>query len=441
MKNKKCIIMKIQYKRYFYKLRSKLKKKIRNGCKISKKILKKYHLINKISLYRKMGASHKRQLFTINVLKVFNLSTDPDTVLSFLKKLKNDLNNDTAYDLYIDHSNTEEINLDASYLFDNIIKEYSKYWEKLHIKIKISGKVSKKKEVNNFLLSFGLLYELNITKHKLFPELADSDYTNKYITYKKIGTSKETYSAGNASTELVNYFNNCFIANNLQIKDDETKCNLADCFGEIIKNAEEHSGIKPTEWIVLGCYSKSTHSCSFSIINYGNSFYQSLAENSSTARHVLDEVTKVIYEHSNFFEKLFLNKPLYEQAIWSYMAIQDGISSKRSESGKASTRGQGIIDVVEFIDKIRNKKSKDTHLSIISGNTFINLDYEYPLVYNKKGKNQETRRFVYLNKKGGFSNPPDLDKLKIMKSNFPGVIFSGFFIIDQDYLLKQMRSA
>jgi len=97
--------------------------------------------------------------------------------------------------------------------------------------------------------------------------------------------------------------------------------------------------------------------------------------------------------------------------------------------------------VVEFIDKIRNKKSKDTHLSIISGNTFINLDYEYPLVYNKKGKNQETRRFVYLNKKGGFSNPPDLDKLKIMKSNFPGVIFSGFFIIDQDYLLKQMRSA
>ena len=440
MKNYSQIQKNIEHKRFFLRLRSKIKKKLRRGGKITKSMLKKYHLRKKAPLYRKMGISHKRKQFTINVPKKFDLSTDPDTVLNFLDDLEKRLNNDTAYDLYIDHSETESINLDASYLFDKIIKNYSKYWNRLHIKIRISGTASKNTDVNNFLLSFGLLHELNIKKHKLFPNLADRDYTSKYITFKRDGTSLKAYSAGNASTELVKYFDNCFNENELKIKDD-AKGNLADCFGEIIKNAEEHSGKSTTEWIVLGCYTKSTHSCSFSIINYGNSFYQSLAKNESTAKTVLEEISKVIYNHNKIITKLLLDKVLYEQAIWTYMAIQDGISSKRSESGKASTRGQGIIDVLEFIDQIRNKKSKNTHLNIISGNTFLNIDYEYPLMSRKRGKNQETRRFMYLNKKGNFSNPPDLKKIILMKSFFPGVIFSGHFIIDQGYLSKRIRSA
>jgi hypothetical protein len=136
-----------------------------------------------------------------------------------------------------------------------------------------------------------------------------------------------------------------------------------------------------------------------------------------------------------------LNKDIYEQAIWTYMAIQDGISSKRREAGKASTRGQGIMDVVQFIDQIRNKQNRETHLSIISGNTFLSIDYEYPLVEKRVGKNQEIRRFLFLNKEANFTNKPDLKKLKLIKNNFPGVIFSGYFIIDKDYLLSQIRSA
>jgi hypothetical protein len=421
-------------------MRSKYKKKLRNGGKISPKISKKYHLYKKTNFYKKMGASQKRETYTIKVPSIFDLSTDPDTVLNFLDELNKKLNHNIAYDLYIDHSETMTINLDASYLFDKLIKDYSKYWAGFHTKIRISGRVSENKDVNNFLLSFGLLYELNIKHHHLFPEKADKDYTNKYLTFKQIGSSYKDYLAGNVSAELVNYFNKCFNENNFKIK-EEAKSDLVGCFGEIIKNAEEHSGNEKTDWIVLGCYTKSIHSCSFSIINYGNSFYQSLAENESTAKEVLKEVSDVIYSHNNIIDKLRLNKHFYEQAIWTYMAIQDGISSKRPESGKASTRGQGIMDVVEFVDEIRNKEKHETHLSIISGNTFLNIDYEYPLVEKRIGENQEIRRVLYLNKDKNFSNPPDLKKLKLIKNNFPGVIFSGCFIIDEDYLLSQMRSA
>jgi len=440
MKNYRFIQERIEFKRFLRRLRSKYIKKLRNGGKISRLMSKKLHIKNKAFLYKKMGAFRKRELYNIKVPKIFDLSTDPDLVLSYLDKLKKDLNHKTAYDLHVDHSDTEIIDLDASFLFDRLIKDYSKYWARLHIKIRISGKASVHTEVNNFLLSFGLLNELNITHHNLFPDKADKDYSDKYITYKKRGTSDKKYLAGNASTELVNYFNKCFIENNFKII-DEAKTSLMDCFGEIIKNAEEHSGRKQTEWTVLGCYNKTTHSCSFSIINHGNSFYQSLAENESTAKEILKEVSDVIYSHNNVMKKLTIDRNLYEQSIWTYMAIQDGISSKRSESGKASTRGQGIMDVVQFIDQIRNKENHETHLCIISGNTFLNIDYEYSVIEKKIGKNQETRRFIYFNKDGNLSSPPDLKKLKPIKIRFPGVIFSGYFTIDENYLFSQMRSA
>jgi hypothetical protein len=388
-----------------------------------------------------MGAwsPQRREYYNISVPKIFDLSTEPELVLDFIEKLKKDLSHEIAYNIHIDHSKTEKINLDASYLFDKTIKDYSEYWRKLHIKIQITGTASDNIEVNNFLLSFGILAELNITNHQLFPNLADRDYTSKYITYKKYGTSYKSYLAGNASTELVTYFDNCFKENKLKIKED-AKTSLVDCFGEIIKNAEEHSGENPTEWVVLGCYAKFNHSCSFSIINYGNSFYESLADNKSTAQEVLQQVSTVIFNHNNVIKKLMLDKELYKQVIYTYMAIQDGISSKRSGSGKASTRGQGIMDVMQFIDQIRNKTNQETHLSIISGNTFLNIDYKYPLVEKKKGKNQETRRIMYLNNENSFLNPPDLKKLNSIKSKFPGVIFSGYFIIDHDYLVSHMRS-
>jgi hypothetical protein len=440
MKDYELIQKRIDSKRFFCRVRSKYKKLLRNGGKISRKISKKYHLYKKVSFYIKMGKARKSYPYDIKVPSIFDLSTDPEAVLYFLEKLDKDLNHDVVYELFIDHNDTQRINLDASYLFDKLIKKYSEYWTRFHIKIKISGRVSKNKDVNNFLLSFGLLYELNIKHHHLFSDKADKDYTNKYLTFKRNGSSYKRYLAGNVSTELVNYFDKCFNENNFEIK-EEAKSDLVDCFGEIIKNAEEHSGKKETDWIVLGCYSKFTHSCSFSIINYGNTFYQSLAQNESTAKEVLQNISKVIYSHNSFVKKLLLDKEHYEQAIWTYMAIQDGISSKRPESGKASTRGQGIMDVVEFVDEIRIKEKHETHLSIISGNTFLNIDYKYPLVKKRIGKNQEIRRFLYLNKDNNFSNPPDLKKLKLIKNNFPGVIFSGCFIIDEDYLLSQMRSA
>jgi hypothetical protein len=424
-------------------MRSKCIKKLRNNGQIEKSRAKKYKINNRESQYQTMGSARNHGTLEIKVLENFDMSQNAENIIKYLDDLKNKLNRQKVYDLHIDHSNTKYISLDASYLFDSMIRNYINYWKRLHINIIASGVVSNSKEVNNFLLSFGLLSELeNVNTSKLFPLKADSDFGKKYIILKREGTSRKEYLAGNASTDMVDFFNKCFNNNGFKIN-DSAKSNLVDCFGEIIRNAEEHSGKNETKWIILGCYDKSRHSCSFSVINEGLTYYETLSQNTSTAKDALTDVEQLIYTHTSLFEKMkmILDKKLYTELIWTYMALQDGISSKRNLVGQGSTRGQGIMDVIEFIDHIRNKKEHETYIDIISGTSIIHIDYSYPLETKLVGIKQEKRRVMVLNNEKDFHMPPDLNKIKYMVNKYHGSIFSGNFVIDRNFLTSNMKGA
>lgn len=436
MKNRKKIEKHVAEKRYYRRLRSKYKRRLRNGAHLSNSFLKKYHLNKTQNRYRTIGKyGHKKlQLLQIDIPERFSFTTDAEKTTSFLKKTNEQLAGDEPFNLFINHENTSEIGLGASFIFDQAIKSYILYWRQYRVHINLSGKVSKSKAVNNFLLSFGLLDELGMVHHSLFPDRADIDYKEKYITYKKVGSSTQKYAAGNASTELTQYFDSCLCENGFRIA-EAAKSNLVDCFGEIIKNAEEHAGTKTTIWHVLGCYDKETHLCSFAIINYGMSFYESLANPESTAKEVLERVQRIVYSHIGFLRKLGIVRENYEELIWTMMALQDGISSKRSATGVSSTRGQGIMDVIEFIDAIRSAQ-KETNLAILSGKSLVQIDFTYPILNKTVGKHLEKRRIMTFNKESDLHLPPDDGFVKVLKGNFKGTVFSGKFVIDKEFLVS-----
>jgi hypothetical protein len=236
-------------------------------------------------------------------------------------------------------------------------------WKKNRIHIILSGKASKSREINNFLLSFGFFSHINIISKQICPKDADFDYKKRFILFQKSGNAKLEYLAGNACTELTEFFDKCFKANGFSIK-DEAKGYLIDIFGEIIRNTEEHSSNNTDDWNVIGCYSKEKHVCSFSIINKGNSFYESLSAINSKASDALNEVDDILLKHRSFINKLTGSKEKYIENIWTMMALQDGISSKRTEFGKSSSRGLGMMDIISFIDSIRNKQEQTSHLKI-----------------------------------------------------------------------------
>jgi hypothetical protein len=236
---------------------------------------------------------------------------------------------------------------------------------------------------------------------------------------------------------LVEYFNSCFKHNHLQIK-EEARLELVNKFGEIIGNAEEHAGNDGGGWVALGCYDKEERECSFAIVNFGRSIYESLSNANSTAADVIENIADVINSNKRIWEKTVgMFDKNQEEPLWNVMALQDGISSKRTISGKGSTRGKGIMDVLTFIDAVKSEDG--AKVGIVSGHSSITMDYTYPIVQKEIGVNKEKRRIISFNKEKDLKMPPDKEKVFAIKKKFEGTVFGGRFKINEKYLTIKME--
>lgn len=439
-KYKKRMELLNRQKKIFYRtVRSKLKQRIYRGGKVSRRLRKKYNL-KVTGSYVEKARYHRQglEVFPIKIPKKFCFFADPVGTNNFFKDLRKTICKKKPYDYHISHENTDEIGLAASFLFDQLLKDERTYWGQRGIVINFSGRISNVSKVNNFLLSYGLLKELGIPTRKFPPNSFDQDYGNKYITLKMQGSKKNLYQKSQASCLLVEYFDQCFRYNGMTITPDAQR-DLIDSIGEIIGNAEEHCGKEDGQWYALGCYNKENHNCTFAIINYGRTIYENLSNKNSTAATVINRIKKIIDSHRPFLEKTYgkLTKA-HEEPIWNVMALQDGISSLRTSAGRGRTRGQGIMDVLHFIEIVKSKNSV-TKISLISGASAIIIDYAYPIIEKPVGEGKEIRRIITFNKEQDLRYPPDKRKVLTLKDKFEGTIFAGSFIIDKKYLLKSLE--
>lgn len=433
--NNDYFLIRLTEERGYRRKRSKLKKKIRMHGKVSAH-QKKYYNLSKYIPYEPIDDHH---FLYIHVPKKLCFIEDHDGTFEFLIELEKILSRKKPIGLNIRHNDTEKIGLAASSIFDNIIQIYITKWKRRGVRVNIKGHLSNVKSVNNFLLSFGLLSGLNISNKFALKDI-DYDYKSKYVVFKMQGSSSSPYLKSEASTKLVDYFRKCLNYSNIDLTSHGYGM-LVDAIGEIIGNAEEHSDRTPAKWSCLGCYDKDSAQCGFSIFNYGATIYESLSGPKSTSTKVIQAVADVISNSKSILQKLKNNvfaKPS-EEPIWNVMAIQDGISSKRTEQGPDSTRGHGLMDVVEFVETLRSK-GDPVKISIISGRSKIIIDYAYPII--KQTVNQvtkETRRLLPFNKEGNLKIPADPTKVFYMDHQFNGVIITGYFKINEEYLTQKLE--
>ncbi|NTU49809.1 MAG: hypothetical protein HGA87_02775 [Desulfobulbaceae bacterium] len=406
--------------------------KLLRGGRVSKRTEKKYHL--KTNPYLKEYKKQSLETYSIKVPKHFCFLVDPQGTSDFLASLKKLLNKKPR-NYYIDHTETETIGPSPSYLFDELIKGEIEFWRAKKIRINVGGEISKTKKVNNFLLACGLLKSLKITAKVFSKDRVDWDYANKYLTFDYCGNKKSSLHSSIGASRLVDYFNKCFNHNSFELT-EFAKSELIGTIAEIIGNAEEHCGNEEGEWVVLGAYDKDEHICRFSILNKGRSIYESLSSKDSTAAEVLEEVQSIIIKHKPIWEKagrVFRNED--EETIWNVMALQDGISSKRTASGTGNSRGQGIMDVLEFVDTVKAGDG-GAIICLLSGKSVIKIDYEYPIIEKAVGPQKEKRRMMIFNKNQTLHDPSDENKVRVLANGFPGTIFTGSFKIDEKYLRR-----
>lgn len=441
IKTNRKVSVNIAKKRSYRRIRSRYKSRIINfNAIITDTERAKYNLGGikfQRKLYRPVRVPFRQERIVIP--KTFCTIRGHKETIKFFTELNELLKDPEPFNLYVDYNNTENIGLDASFYFDHKIAEYKRKWAEKRYRIKIEGLYSKVKEVNNFLLSQGFLKEIGVRIRRTSPRY-DIDYKDKYVIYKFAGSNKNTFESGNASLELAYYFNNCFNYNDLEIKETPL-LNLVAAFGEIIGNAEEHCGQKIARWYVRGSYNKEDHYCSFAIINFGKTVYESLSDKNSTTKKVISKINAVVKKHRKLSKKLKATITEHsDEPTWNLMALQEGISSKRPniKTGKRSTKGQGLMDVLKFIDQIRSP-SDEIQVALISGHSKILIDYEYPLIDVYVGLNKEKRKQIIFNREKKLYEPQDENKVILLDTPFPGTIVTGRFKINDIYLKELLR--
>jgi hypothetical protein len=433
--------------RAFRRTRSSIKKKIRDGSIFDKRFLAKYHLRR----YRapKKQPRDREQLvnelrdkkfspYHVIVPKDFSFLDAPESTSSFLGKLGKDLNTKMIQNVKVFHEETRSIELSASWIFDNCIKSLREKCHAVEENFFLGGTTSSIRAVNNFLMANGFFREMGIGYAQIAKSV-DFDYANKFKLFRKSGSKSVSHLKGNAATELVAYFNSCL--NHLGKR--LTKVGggkLVDAFGEIIGNAEEHGG-DGVQWHVSGCFEKDTNYLNFSIINHGPSIYETLSDNKSTTKVTLEKIQKVVLSHRNVLAKstdFLVKDERWIQTIWTVMALQEGISSKRTLDEEGITRGQGLMDVLEFIKEASS--TDNPKLAIISGHSYILVDYEYPLTKEEIGPSKEIRRQISFNKDQGLHYPQDGQKVKFLAEPFPGTIITARFKMAAAYVKDRRNS-
>jgi hypothetical protein len=162
---------------------------------------------------------------------------------------------------------------------------------------------------------------------------------------------------------------------------------------------------------LCGIYDKERKSVSIVIYNFGPTISATLDKN-ALPLHVQEFKDQIILNHANkgFFN---LGRVFNRENALTLLALQEGISSKLEAD---ISRGHGIIDFVEHCFELTH----EAKISIISGNTLINIDKTYGIAMKKVlGRD---RRILALNEDNEIFDKPDSKYVKNIRFNFPGVI-------------------
>lgn len=190
--------------------------------------------------------------------------------------------------------------------------------------------------------------------------------------------------------------------------------------GEILNNAQDHSG--HDEAIITGYLdnSNSTHLCEIAIFNFGKTIADTFREMPGTS-YTHEEIDGYIKEHQKW--SLF-GSDWTKDNLLTVVALQGHISSKNLR--KDQDRGQGTVDLIEFFQRMHKQcidveqSNSMTEMAILSGSTHIYFDGSYTMREDSNG-----RKVIAFNHTNDLHQKPDSKYVKNLHDLFfPGTVIS-----------------
>lgn len=231
---------------------------------------------------------------------------------------------------------------------------------------------------------------------------------------------------------LTHYVNTCLARYGFRMSSDIAAF-LASLVGEVIGNAEDHSG-RGTWWIAAYLHQSSGVSygdCHLTIFNFGSTLSETLQQLPATSL-LRRNIDALVDTHSRF---RFFGPTWTVENLWTLYALQEGVSRYNVESHSLGYRGIGTVDMIEFFQRLGQSEGSQPRMCIVSGKTHISFDNRYTM-QPQVTDSGETRRIIAFNRENNLEKPPESGYVQGLKRPFPGTLISLRFYLDKKHLRK-----
>lgn len=383
---------------------------------------------------RKITRSLKSQKqLVVKIPPVFSLFHETDEVLSLVVRTAWLQHSKRLRDIEVNHSDCKENDLAAEVLLSGVIKALKSYRKNSGKTVRVHGYLSSTNEfINRLIKSIGLVRELANKKYR-FRKSLDEEKISLFrcdsLIHEKPNVKKamELDRKNRATSRLTTHLTNSIDSIDKALKEDSISF-LTEYVGELIDNAEEHSG--KNIWRSYGYLDSIKNSggmlkSEIVVLNYGKNIYDTFIEQQNSAK-----VWEVIDLYLNGLNETRENKLLVTVA-----ALRKFVSSKKEQS---NSRGRGTWSVIETFYKISkawqaelggNQCDYVPEMVIVSGSVAIRFTPElvinsFESIKDSTAKTASMKYFVAFNKKNDPTKMPDKSFVYSLKYAFPGTIVS-----------------
>lgn len=393
------------------------KRKHRNQQKTTgnySKILKFFKHKQKSNLNRYVSKPIEK---TIELPEIFSVIHKPEDFLKSLYQFNfSDLGK--LQKIIVDHSKVTQLDLAAESILDFLIMELKKTKKGT---LQLQGYLPEDSSASRYVRATGIIKNLDI-KDRLLDSEQEKLHRVFKMRSKRLTPNASLDSKGwkeCAIEDFVKHINLCLKDHDKRLT-KKAQGELAKYTGEILNNAEDHSGYD--EVVITGYLdnSKSTHWCEIAIFNFGKTIADTFREMPDIS-YTHEEIDGYINEHQ---KKKWFSSEWTKDNLLTVVALQGHISSKNLR--KDQDRGQGTVDLIEFFQRMHRQcvdveqNDSKAEMAILSGSTHIYFDGTYTMQENSTG-----RKVIAFNQANDLHQKPDSKYIKNLHNlSFPGTVIS-----------------
>lgn len=360
---------------------------------------------------------------TLIVPNIFSLTENYEESYLFLKTLFHILYFQSCENIYLDYSQCNRIDLDASVCMDILLGEFLIHYKECErcgytVNVNQIEPINfEREEIKKVLFSIGAFSSIKGFRVE-YPDIIPFRLRFGVIKNPDASKMRERHI-----TQLVDYVIECMKKMNRTLTAD-AESNLFQVIGEVLINAQEHSSGDKS--FSIGYFQDSEkdgeHIGIFNlvILNFGKSIYEIFKDPNCENKEIVEKMTEL---SDNYTKRGFFTKAEFEeQTLWTLYALQEGVTCKVDWK-----RGNGSIRFIDSFFKLKGNNEKDdvSYLSIFSGNTRITFDGTHRLIDKFKGKEKKPFKMMTFNQNGDIEDKPDKKYVTFAENYFPGTLISA----------------